>query len=287
MSWVLALLSGALLALSFPRYGHASVAFIAAVPLIVAASGWRGRAGVYPGTSLRRGFALGACAGVVYFFGTIYWTGAVVETFGGLPRAVALLCALALALYMTVYLAAATALLGAAVARVGVRGLWLAPGLWVAGEYARGHVLGGFPWVPLGSSMATVLPVAQLASLFGVYGLSFYLVAHTTLVAVAITGTTRQRVRATVAAVALLLAVSVWGGLRLSSSALTPRGHADHPRPHPGQHPPGREVGSGDGGDDHAALRRADPARGSRRRRRRALARVGHAVLLQRGAAAG
>jgi apolipoprotein N-acyltransferase len=200
------------------------VAFIAAVPLVVAASGWRGRAGVFPGTSLGRGFALGACAGVVYFFGTVYWTGAVVETFGGLPRVVALLCALALALYMTVYLAAATALLGAAVARVGSRGLWLAPGLWVAGEYARGHVLGGFPWVPLGSSMATVLPVAQLASLSGVYGLSLYLIAHSTLVAVAITGTTRQRVRAVVAAVALLLAVSIWGGLRLSSAALTREG---------------------------------------------------------------
>jgi apolipoprotein N-acyltransferase len=200
------------------------VAFVAAVPLLVAVSGWRGRPGQYQGTTFRRGFALGTCAGVVYFGGTIYWTGAVVETFGGLPGYVALLCAFALALYMTIYLALATALLGLAVARAGVRALWLAPGLWVAGEYARGQVLGGFPWVPFGSSMATVLPVAQLASLLGVYGLSLYLMAHSTLVAVAITGTARQRVRAGGAAVLALLAVSVWGGLRLSNAALTREG---------------------------------------------------------------
>ena len=116
MSWVLALLSGALLVLSFPRYGHAAVAFVAVVPLLVAVSGWRGRPGVYRGTTLRRGFALGTVTGLVYFGGTVYWTGAVVSTFGGLPQVVALLCAFALAAYMTIYLAASAALVGRAVA---------------------------------------------------------------------------------------------------------------------------------------------------------------------------
>jgi apolipoprotein N-acyltransferase len=209
------------LALSFPRYGHAAVAFVAVVPLLVALSGWRGRPGGYHGTSLRRGFALGTCTGLVYFGGTVYWTGAVVSTFGGLPQAVALLCAFALAAYMTLYLAAAAALIGRAVALGGARGLALAPALWVAGEFARGHVLGGFPWVPLGSSMAPVLPVVQLASLVGVYGLSLYLVAHSALVTLAITGTVRQRVRAAVAAGVALAAVSVWGGLRVADAPLT------------------------------------------------------------------
>jgi apolipoprotein N-acyltransferase len=36
----------------------------------------------------------------------------------------------------------------------------------------RAYLFTGFPWVLLGYSQATVLPVAQLASVFGVYGLS-------------------------------------------------------------------------------------------------------------------
>ena len=158
----------------------------------------------------------------------------------------------------------------------------------MAGEYARGHVLGGFPWVPLGSSMATVLPVAQLASLFGVYGLSLYLVAHSTLVAVAITGTTRQRVR---------------GGGRCAWPCCSPcRSGAACGCPSAALTREGTPITLGliqanirqeekwdpaMAATIDAALRRADPARGRRWRRRRAVARVGDAVLLQRGASSG
>jgi apolipoprotein N-acyltransferase len=194
---------------------------VALVPLLVAVAGWRGRPGAFAGTSLGRGFRLGACAGLVYFGGTVYWTGAVVSTFGGLPQVVALLCALALAAYMSLYLAAAAALLGRAIQVAGAPALWLAPALLVAGEYARGHVLGGFPWVPLGSSAAPLLPVVQLASLVGVYGLSLYLAAHNTLVMLAIAGTPAQRLRAAAGAVGLLVAVAGWGAWRIADGTLT------------------------------------------------------------------
>ena len=36
----------------------------------------------------------------------------------------------------------------------------------------RTYVLDGFPWELLGYSQATVLPIAQIASVVGVYGLS-------------------------------------------------------------------------------------------------------------------
>ena len=59
-----------------------------------------------------------------------------------------------------------------AVARFGIAGIWFAPAVWVTAEWLRGTVGGGFPWVLLGTSQATAIPVAQAASVVGVYGLS-------------------------------------------------------------------------------------------------------------------
>ena len=74
----LALFSGALLALSFPRYGHGAVAFIALVPWFVALTGWRGA----PARCRARPSAADSCSGLltggVHFAGTVYWTGATV-----------------------------------------------------------------------------------------------------------------------------------------------------------------------------------------------------------------
>lgn len=200
------------------------MALVAVVPLLVAVAGWRGRPGVFRGQPFRRGAALGAVAGLVHYLGTLYWTGAVVETFGGLPGFVAWLCALALALYMSAYTALACGLTGALIRRTGAAGFVIAPVAWVAAEFARGHVLGGFPWIPLGSAVVTLVPVAQLASLVGVYGLSFFLVTLGVLVTLALTNVGRTRVGAIVAAVALLLTVSVWGSARVADASLTRAG---------------------------------------------------------------
>ena len=58
------------------------------------------------------------------------------------------------------------------VAAHGPAALMAAPLVWVATELGRTYFLTGFPWVLLGYSQASVLPIAQLASLFGVYGVS-------------------------------------------------------------------------------------------------------------------
>ena len=169
-----ALLSGVLLALSFPRYGHPALAFVALVPLLVALSGWDGRRGFLPGVSTRRGLSLGLLTGFIHFAGTVYWAGATVSTFGGLPVAFGVFVAGLLALLLALFVGGFGAVMAIVVRRYGERGLWIAPSAWVTFEYLRGtYLFGGFPWIPLGNAMVTLLPLAQLASIIGVVGLSW------------------------------------------------------------------------------------------------------------------
>jgi apolipoprotein N-acyltransferase len=217
-----AILSGLLLALSFPRYGHPAAAFIALVPLIVALSGWSGRGGPLPGVSTRTALTLGLVTGFIHFAGTVYWTGATVSTFGGLPVVFGWLVAALLAFMLGLFIAGAAVVIAIAIRRFGAIGLWMAPPAWVTFEYLRGtYLFGGFPWIPLGNAMVTLLPLAQLASVVGVYGLSLFVATINTGFAATALSSGRRRVITAASTLLLLLVVSIWGGLRLTTNELT------------------------------------------------------------------
>src|SRR5918993_535551 len=91
------------------------------------------------------------------------------------------------------------------IARAGIKALLLLPAAWVATEFMRGYLFGGFPWVPLGNSQVEVLPVAQLASVFGVYGLSALVALINAVIGYALLTTGRQRIAAIAAAVVVLV----------------------------------------------------------------------------------
>jgi apolipoprotein N-acyltransferase len=219
-----AVATGVLLALSFPKYGHPAVAFIALAPLYVALAGWTGRANEFQGVSARRGFRLGVLAGLVHYAGTVYWTSGTVATFGGLSWFVAIPVAGLLVLYMSLYLGLASAAAAVLIRRFGATGLLLAPAAWVSAEYARAYMFGGFPWIPLGNAVISLLPVAQLASVAGVYGVSWLLAMLHALIAYAAMSSGRRRVVACAVAISLLAASSWWGAWRLSEGALTRAG---------------------------------------------------------------
>ena len=83
LDYALSLISGALLALSFPKFGHPAFAWIALVPLLLAFTGWNGRAGPLRGIAPLRAFILSLLAGMAFFLGTVYWTGTELLRNGG------------------------------------------------------------------------------------------------------------------------------------------------------------------------------------------------------------
>jgi apolipoprotein N-acyltransferase len=222
--YLLALLAGALLALSFPKFGHPAFGWIALAPLFIALSGWNGRPGRTPGLPPRRAFMLGLTTGTTCFVGTVYWTATVVQEFGGLAMPVAIVAMLLLALYLGLFPAIASVITARLVARAGASGLLLAAAPWVATEFFRGYLFGGFPWVPLGNSQVTVLPIAQLASVFGVYGVSGLLAFASSVLAYALVVSGRPRAKALAAAAVVVFGVGAWGAWRIRDDSLTREG---------------------------------------------------------------
>jgi apolipoprotein N-acyltransferase len=172
------------------------------------------------GVSARRGFLLGLLTGIPYFAGTVYWTGGTVTTYGGLPLIVGVIVAGVLVLYLSLYVAIAAAASGVIIHRFRETGLMIAPAAWVAAEYLRGNLFGGFPWNPLGNSVVTLLPLAQVASLVGVYGVSWLLATLHACFALASLTTGRTRISAAVAALVIVTAPSLWGSARINEGHL-------------------------------------------------------------------
>ena len=206
-----------------PRFGHPAIGWVALSPLLAALLSRRsGPSAPRPGAL--RAFSLGWISGVAYFVGTTYWTGSVMRQYGDLQSVIATALMLALAAYLAIYPAFFALAVQRLVARFGARAIVLAPAVWVATEFGRGYLFTGFPWVSLGYSQATVLPVAQLASLCGVWGLSALVALVNAALVLLVFDRTRARWWLATAAAIAVVATSAWGSVRLRDSALTRSG---------------------------------------------------------------
>jgi apolipoprotein N-acyltransferase len=92
-----------------------------------------------------QGFLRGLVAGFIHYAGTVYWTVRRCRHSAGFPSVVAVFVAGLLALYMAAYIAVFGAITALLVRRFRFAGFWLAPAAWVAMEYLRGILIGGFP----------------------------------------------------------------------------------------------------------------------------------------------
>jgi apolipoprotein N-acyltransferase len=147
-------------------------------------------------------------------------------TFGGLSVPLAVFAAALLVAYLALFPAVFAALVARAVRAFGTRGILLVPVFWMTTELGRQYVWDGFPWALLGYSQVSVLPIAQLASLVGVYGLSGLLAMFSAAAAFMILCPNRRRwVPLAVTAVAVV-GIAVWGSARIRASHLTSTGEA-------------------------------------------------------------
>jgi apolipoprotein N-acyltransferase len=174
----------------------------------------------------RRAFLLGLTSGAVYFGGTLYWTPDVLRTFGGISLPLAMTAGGLLVAYLALFPAVVAAVVARVCGAMGPAGVLVTPVVWVAAEVARRWILGGFPWVQLGSSQAGVTPIVQTASLAGVYGLSALVAFVSSALALAIAGRGRVRWIAPAAALGLVGALSAWGAWRVHAGVLLTRGPA-------------------------------------------------------------
>ncbi len=220
---ILALLSGLLLTLSFPRYGHPAIGWIALVPLLVALFEHRIGELTFRGD---RAFRLGFVAGLGYFGGTVYWTGTTVRQFGGLSWPVAVIVASLLVAYLALFPGLFSLALEWIAWRLGRRAIFLAPAVWVTTELGRTYFWSGFPWLLLGYSQTTALPVAQVASLVGVFGLSALVTFVSAVLAYFVVARSAESIVSVLMTGLLMAGCVLWGNHRLSTGDLDKRGTA-------------------------------------------------------------
>ena len=207
--YLLALLAGAMLALSFPKPGISPLAWFAFVPLFIAAAG----------VPQRLAFKLGFSAGFTAYAGLLYWVNIVMTSYGKLHWSVSGTLYLLLAGYLALYPGLVLCLMRRGEER-GIAALLSFPLLWVGGELIRSYLLTGFPWANLGYSQYRTLPLIQISDLTGVYGVSF-LVAFANVVFYRVWNSVRQKetpypVRGFVALLMLFAATLGYGFIALT-----------------------------------------------------------------------
>ena len=187
-----ATLAGLLLAASFPKIGIAGLAWVAPALMLTAAlgkSGWES-------------FRIGYVAGLAYYLASLYWLLLIPYRWHSIPLGPAAGW-LSLSAYLALYPATwvwllsrvgnpkpelpgtteltafpAMRLNGVLARSWGRRALWALSGaaLWVALEMLVVRLFTGFPWNLLGASQYQMVPLIQIASITGIYGVSFLVV---------------------------------------------------------------------------------------------------------------
>jgi len=163
--YLVAIVAGLLLAIAFPKFGLAGFAWICPALMLFAARC----------KSAADAFRAGYVSGLTFWLASLYWL--LLIPAAGFP----ILGWIALSAYVALYFGAWTWF----VSKFNFEGSswssrlrWTltSAAAWVALELLRGWLFSGFPWSLLGVSQYKLVPLIQIASITGVYGISFLVV---------------------------------------------------------------------------------------------------------------
>ena len=167
LGYLFAAIAGSLLPLAFAPFGFYPVALIAPAILFV----------MWQRATPAQGFLLGGLFGIGMFGTGVTWIFISIHEYGDVD----LFMSLFITTLFVIVLSLFPALAGYCAARFKPSGLsrhetfrmvLIFPALWALFEWVRGWFLTGFPWLNLGYSQIDA-PLAGLAPLAGVYGVSF------------------------------------------------------------------------------------------------------------------
>ena len=206
---VVLLLAAWVMALAFPRTDWSLTPWAALVPLLALATI----------RSPRTAFLWGWASGTLFFAVLLRWLQFTFQVYSAIPWPLMYGPVLLLAAYCGVWTGAvAWAVSWLTARRSAALALALAPFLWVAAEWLRGHLFGGFPWGTLGYSQYLRVRVIQIAELAGVHGVSFVLVAVNAALAGCVVLRWRQALAGVGATAVLLAGTLAFGSVRLAEA---------------------------------------------------------------------
>jgi apolipoprotein N-acyltransferase len=166
-SIILSLLSGFLLALTFPPFDLDFVAWVALIPVLFSIDGQK------PLRALLYGFL----CGMAFYLVGLSWIINTMVNFGSMPLSLSWLVLSLLAAYLSSYISIFCFFLQRMVKDNPVYLFLMAPLAWTSLEYARSSYPElGFSWLGLGYSQVDSLAVIQIAEFTGVYGVSAWIV---------------------------------------------------------------------------------------------------------------
>ena len=221
-AWLLVLLSAVLQILIFPLPNLYMLCWVAITPLLIAILRARQpqtlqlRAGIklLPASPLQA-FLLAYACGILWYAGTCYWIYSVMHQYGGVSTPLGIVILLLFCLYLAIYHGVFGLLMSllAGSGPFNLRALLLSPVVWVAVELARTRIT-GFPWGLLGTTQVDNIPLARIASVTAVYGLSFEIMLVNAALAAAFLVPREKRKR--------LLLATVTAALFLQAGSLVP-----------------------------------------------------------------